>query len=501
MSQEKSWICLVCGYIHHGDSAPDFCPVCGADHSDFSEHTPPKPVEPATKNPSRWRCINCTYIHSGPNPPDECPVCGAPAERFEPAAEPETVKSGESFRGKVAVIGGGIAGVSAIETVSELAPEAEITLLNRENELPYYRLNLTRFLAGEINRDELPIHPKSWYKERNIQLRTGASVRSITVPEKTIVLDDESVIPFDKLILAAGAHPFQPPIEGAHLENIFLLRTISDAESILNTASGNKKCVCIGGGVLGLEIAGALAQQGVDVTLLERHEWLMPRQLCRTAADFLEKHMNTIGVKVLKNISSEKFLGDETVAAVKSKSGEEIPADLVVIAAGVRPNSFIARKAGIEVNKGTVADNLLQTTEQDIFTAGDVAEHNGIVYGNWSVSQSQGKIAGANAVGKIMEFGGIPRSNTLKVLGIDMLSIGTFTAEDGSYEVLEECSEENYRRFILHDGILVGAILLGKASADSGSVKKAVESRKNLSDILPDAPSASVFAEKLRKIF
>jgi nitrite reductase (NADH) large subunit len=480
--EPKAWRCIVCGYNHTGDAPPDICPICGVGPEEFKPYKEmlagidldadpalnpdpepePEPTDDsASGKPVRnWGCTICGFIHRGPEPPDSCPLCGAGPDQFEPGNE-ETVEPAAAGTGlRVVVAGAGIAGVSAAEAVRESAPGAEVTLLSHED-LPYYRLNLTRYLAGEVGEGDLPMHPRSWYADQGITLKTGASVTAIRPDDHEIDMSDGSAVPYDKLILTLGAHPFIPPFKGAYMDGAMALRTDDDANTILEQAGMGTKCVCIGGGILGLETAGALVTRGVQVTLLEGFGSLMPRQL-------------------------------------NQRAGELIPADLVLITTGVRPNSFQARQAGLEVKQGVVVDDHLQTSAPDIYAAGDVAEHRGICYGIWTAAQFMGKIAGRNAAGVATEFAGIPMSNTLKVLGYDMFSIGRVEPVDGAGRPIEEEIDGNYCRFLFRDGQLIGSVLLGDISG-STAVRTALESGTRFGDFLRTNPTGSQVLDRLMR--
>jgi len=442
---------------------------------------------------SHWRCLNCTCMHAGDRPPDACPVCGAPADRYEPLAASETQAAGGATVRRVVVLGGGIAGISAVESLRQSAPEAEIALLTREEGLPYYRLNLTRYLAGEIGAEELPIHPRSWYDDQRVEWIAGVEAAELMPGDSVVVLADGRRVSFDRLILTAGAHPFVPPFPGTQLEGVTVLRTQADAEHILQAVRSGASCVVVGGGILGLEAAGGIARRGGKVTLLESHEWLMPRQLNRRAGGLLADWLAKIGIGLRTQAVTEGLLGHKRVTGVRLKDGSSIPADLVILAAGVRPNSHLACRAGLAVGQGVIVDDHLWTSHPGILAAGDIAEHRGLLYGNWSAAQYQGSIAGMNAAGAKVEFGGIPRSNMLKVLGVDLVSIGKFEPEDGSYQVVEEAEDGRYMRFVFRDSRLVGAILMGDASIAT-ALKKAVESKRDCSALLRGQPTAaSVF--------
>lgn len=484
----ERWCCSVCGYLHIGESAPDCCPVCGATAELFEPSvtviSPPDKIEAYG-----WRCINCDFIHEGDAAPDLCPVCGVGADQFEAVAQEKQSTVTHAVSGDIVIIGGGIAGLSAAEAARNSAPAAAITLITQEPVLPYYRLNLTRYLAGEITAAELPIHPALWYAERNITVLTGTEVTAIDRSSKTVVLKGCPARQYDKLVLATGAHPSVFPIAGTHRKNIFTLRTIRDAEAILGFGAAGTKCVVVGGGVLGLEIAAALVRRQVQVSLVEGFDWLLPRQTNRTAGERLAAEAGKLGINLVCGGRIKQFDGDEQVRSVALESGEELSADMVIIATGVRSNTYLARMALLDVNDGVVVDSNLRTSDPDIFAAGDLAEHQGIAYGTWAPSQFQGTIAGMNAAGCDVIFAGIPRSNSLKVLGVDMFSIGHVRPEDASYRVFEEAGER-YDFFVFRDSRLTGAILIGD-TAIAPTLKKLIETGVSCSELLDGACDAS----------
>lgn len=477
------WCCSVCGYLHLGDAPPDCCPVCGATADLFEPSIPPQ--APVKSAPVRWRCINCDYIHEGAAPPGCCPICGVGPDQFEPVAEQKRDNVNQAMTGAIVIIGGGIAGLSAAEAARNAAPEAAITLICQEHDLPYYRLNLTRYLAGEITASDLPVHLESWYAEQRITILNGVEVTAIERSSRMVSLSGHNPLHYDKLILAMGAHPSVPPIPGASRRNVLTLRTCRDAESILLLSTAAARCVIIGGGVLGLEAAAALARRKVQVTLVEGFDWLLPRQLNQAAGERLAEEALALGITLICGARIKELAGEEQVRSVILESGEVIPADLVIIATGVRSNTYLARMAKLDVNYGVVVDQHLRTSDPDIYAAGDLAEHQGMVYGTWAPSQFQGTIAGMNAAGSDTVFAGIPRSNSLKVLGCDLFSIGMIHPEDASYLAYESAGD-HYQQFIFRDSRLVGAILLGDTSI-APTLKKLIESNSSCADLLTES--------------
>jgi nitrite reductase (NADH) large subunit len=341
---------------------------------------PAPPARPESAN--RWRCSICDEVLEGDAPPDRCPVCGADASQFV-AYEPEEAPT-SSGRGheRIVIVGGGIAALSAAESARPSASDAAITLVHNEPDPPYNRLNLTRLLAGEVSEDQLPLRDTSWYTQHRIDLVAG-DVAGIDRQARAVELRDGTVLGYDRLILANGAHPFVPPIPGAERDEVLSLRTKAHAAQMLARVRSGTRCICIGGGLLGLETAGALARRGAEVTVLEGFEWLLPRQLSERGGQLLRTHIEALGVTVRCGVNVGEILGDEKVRGVSLKDGPQFPADLVVLATGVRPNSHLARQCGLVVQRGVVVDDRMCTSAPEIYAAGDVCEHRGVVYGLW----------------------------------------------------------------------------------------------------------------------
>jgi nitrite reductase (NADH) large subunit len=494
---EAAWICPICGYIHYGVEPPEECPVCGAGREMFEPYKEPsKPKEAVI---TEWRCKECGYIHYGTEPPDFCPICGQPASQFEPLQSREKSYFDRALIQKFVIIGTGIAGVSAAEAIHNSDPSSEIVLISREDSLPYYRLNLTRYLAGEITKQKLDLHPEEWYGEHSIDLKRGVDVTEIDLAKKTVMLSNREKITFDILILATGSSSFIPPIMGADKKNVFALRTSEDADRILDACQHGKKFICIGGGLLGLETAGALAKHGVDVTVLENQPWIMPRQLNKTAAKLLEETINLMGIHLQTGKEIKEITGSLAVDGVLLANGTRVPGDVVVISAGVRPNVGLARKAGLAAKQGILVDAEMKTSNPAVFAAGDVAEYEDIVYGTWGPSQGQGTIAGMNASGRRVDFSVVPRSNTLKVLGINLFSIGPVNPPPQGAVIRELDQGHRYIYLAFVQNRLVGSILLGDITF-STSIKMMIENKLELPEEAIQQPDMDSLLQNIQKL-
>ncbi len=437
-----------------------------------------------------WVCLVCGYVHVGPEPPDECPVCGAPPADFERQDQPDTAPTptaSPSGAIHVVVVGGGIAGVSAAEAIRQANPEASITLYSREAELPYWRINLTRLLAGEVTADSMALHPADWYSSQSIDLRRGVAVRSVMPEDRVVTLDDGGEDRYDALVLACGAQPFLPPIAGIDLDGVHALRTMADCEAIIADIRPGGHAVVIGGGVLGLEAAGGLTRRGMRVTVLENGDWLLPRQLTAEAGARLESAVTATGITLIHRAQTASIDGDPRVQSVTLADGCRLDADLVLVATGIRADTALAAAAGLPIRHGILVDDSLSAA-RDIYAAGDVAQHGDVCYGLWEPARYQGSIAGMNAAGQPALFGGIPKATTLKVLGVGLFSVGRVERLADDLEIAGD-TPTGYARLLFAGGRMQGAILYGDTSASSVCAR-AVRDQTDLSGLLALKPTA-----------
>lgn len=458
--------CLACGYLHQGAEPPEVCPLCGVGSDQFRPHTaanesaPASPAKPEPTSASRWECRVCGYLHEGPQPPEECPLCGVDRTLFERRHDAPAPPPVADEVLQLVVAGGGIAGLTAAEEARIAAPNARITLISGEG-LPYNRMDLTRLLAGEVGEAELALREPAQLTARRIDLLQGR-VTHLDPAERELTLTDGRIVRYDRLVLATGAHALLPSLPGITREGVHPLRRLSDARSIQRLARPGVDAVVIGGGLLGLEVGAALARLGLHVSVVERSPQLLPHQLPPAGAELLEAHLQGRGVTVHTGVEVAELSGDEAVSGVVLTDGRTLAAGLVVVGIGVRPNADVAARAGLEVARGVVVDGAMATSDPFIWAAGDVAEHQGVLYGLWGPSWQQGRVAGRSAVGQPARFNPPPPSTRLKVVEVDVFSAGRIHGEG-----LEQDSRVELGRLVhlsWRDSVLAGVALLGDTS-------------------------------------
>ncbi|MGI6376869.1 MAG: NAD(P)/FAD-dependent oxidoreductase [Anaerolineae bacterium] len=365
---------------------------------------------------------------------------------------------------RVIIIGNGVAGVNVARAIAECGVASEIVIYSREAYSYYPRPRLIELLTGDQPLDAIAQYPDDWYQRRNIEVRLGREAVAIDRHGHRVTFADGSVDTYDKLVLAIGAKGWVPPIEGADQEGVHTLRTVVDADAIRAEAHRAKNVVCIGGGLLGLDTSMALARSGARPVILEALPWLMPRQLDREGAAVLQALIEARGVRVYTGVQVQEIVGNGHVRAVRLKSGQEHPADLVVISAGVRSNISLAQTAGLSCNRGIIVNEHMQTDDPDIYAVGDCAEYHGIVWAIIPVALAQARIAGAQICGQSgVHYEDLPPSTTLKVTGIDLTSIGEVNPQEGAYieKRYQNAGGSVYKKLVIRDGHIVGAILLG----------------------------------------
>ena len=384
---------------------------------------------------------------------------------------------------RLVVIGNGMAGVACVEQVLKHTREFDITIFGDETHVNYNRIMLSSVLAGEKDFDDIILNGIDWYRNNRIDARLGVRVDGIDTAAKIVRDSDGREVAYDKLIIATGSSAFIPRIEGVNKKNVFVFRTLDDAKQLLEISGKGVRAAVIGGGLLGLEAARGLQVQGCDVTVVHLFETLMERQLDTVGGDYLRRKIEALGVRVLCGKSTERLAGNGHVEGLLFTGGEELEADVVVIAAGIRPNTDLARKAGLRVNRGIVVDDHMQTSDPDVFAVGECTEHNGQLFGLVAPLFEQGKVLAAALAGnRESKFSGSSPAAKLKIMGVEVFSAGDLDESKDGVETVkyEDPALGIYKKLLLRDGKLQGVILVGDSSDDHRYVEW-LKSAKDLS--------------------
>jgi nitrite reductase (NADH) large subunit len=368
---------------------------------------------------------------------------------------------------KLVLVGNGMAGVRTLEELLKAAPGMyDITVFGDEPHPNYNRIMLSPVLAGEQTVEQIVLNSREWYAANGITLHTGKKVASIDRRGRYVEADDGTRADYDKLLLATGSKPFILPVPGADLEGVIGFRDISDVDQMIDAAQRFKHAVVIGGGLLGLEAANGLKLRGMEVSVVHIGDWLLERQLDEPAARLLQQNLEAKGLKFLLRKHTAELVRGESgrVCAIKFKDGETVPADLVVMAVGIRPNTALAESAGLHCNRGLVVNDTLQSiTDPRIYAVGECVNHRGIAYGLVAPLFEQGKVC-ANHLAEhgVARYEGSMTSTKLKVTGIDLFSAGDFMGGEGCEEIVfQDPGRGAYKKLVLKDNKLVGACLYG----------------------------------------
>ena len=366
---------------------------------------------------------------------------------------------------KLVIIGNGMAPGRMLEHLLEAAPDRyQITIFNAEPRVNYDRIMLSPVLSGEKAFEEIVIHGDGWYIKHGIVLYKGHKIVAIDREARTVTSDHGVTEPYDKLVIATGSVPFIIPVPGKDLPGVLSYRDLDDVNAMMLAAQSRSKAVVIGGGLLGLEAAAGLKEQGMDVTVLHVMPTLMERQLDPAAGYLLQRAVEARGIKVITKANTKAIVGNGKVEGVELADGGVIPATLVVMAVGIRPNIGLAKEAGLEVNRGIVTDDRMQTSDPAIFSLGECAEVGGNVYGLVAPLYEMAKVAAARlANGEDRRFVHSDTPTKLKVTGIELYSIGDFADGDDREEIiLRDATAGVYKRVILHDNRIIGTVLFGE---------------------------------------
>lgn len=400
---------------------------------------------------------------------------------------PETMDPAKP-RQRLVLVGNGMAGVRTLEELLKIAPDLyEITVFGAEPHPNYNRILLSPVLAGEQTLEEIILNPLAWYEEHGIQLHLGMEVKKIDRVRRRVVAEDgrgKTVsADYDRLLIATGSKPFILPVPGKELDGVIAYRDIADTQAMIDAAAKYQHAVVIGGGLLGLEAANGLMLRGMQVTVVHLGDWLMERQLDEQAGELLRQSLQARGLRFRLATQTEALIGDRhgRVMAVRFKDGSEIPADLVVMAAGIRPNTALAESAGLHCSRGIVVTDTLQTvTDPRIYAVGECAAHRGVAYGLVAPLFEQGRVCATHlAQFGIGRYQGSQTSTKLKVTGIDLFSAGDFMGGAATEEiVMSDPFAGVYKKLVIRDDQLVGACLYGDTVDGAWYFKLLREGRK-----------------------
>ncbi|POO51090.1 nitrite reductase large subunit NirB [Agrobacterium rosae] len=368
---------------------------------------------------------------------------------------------------KLVIIGNGMAPGRMLEELFEKAPgRYQVTIFNAEPRVNYDRIMLSPVLSGEKSYEDIIIHGDGWYIQHGITLYKGHRIVNIDRAAKTVTSDHGVTESYDKLVIATGSVPFIIPVPGKDLPGVITYRDLDDVDAMLLAAQSRAKAVVIGGGLLGLEAAAGLAMRGMDVTVLHVMPTLMERQLDPAAGYLLQKAMEDRGIKVITKANTKQIVGTDKVEGIELDNGTIIPATLVVMAVGIRPNAGLAKDAGLAVNRGIVVDAGMQTSDGDILSVGECAEVDGMVYGLVAPLYEMARVAASHLAGDTTPaFVHADTPTKLKVTGINLFSIGDFADGDDREEiVLRDATAGVYKRVILKDNRIIGTVLYGETS-------------------------------------
>jgi nitrite reductase (NADH) large subunit len=396
------------------------------------------------------------------------------------------------------IIGNGVAGNAAAENIRKYDPEGKILIFSQEPRPFYYVPALPEYLAGEKAADQITLHPQSWYDQRRIELYLDTRVTKIDAAQKFVETAQGQRFPFDRLLLATGGKAFVPPIQGADSPGVFTLKTLADADRIKQAAAGAQTVVLIGGGLLGLEAGNGLRKLGLKVMVVEFFPRLLPRQMDAAGAAILARQLEYMGFTFYLGAKTQEIVPGPDGLTVSLESGEKLKGGLVLISAGVRPDLSLAQALGLEIDKAVKVDDSMKTSREGIYAAGDLIEHRGRFYGIWPAALEQGKVAGAAMAGAAAHYEGTLPSNVLKVAGIDLMAAGDIDA-DGKLTafVHQNEAQKTYRKVVLQDNRIVGAILLGDIRG-SAEIQAAITKKTDVSRFKGELAQADFDFKRLR---
>lgn len=387
------------------------------------------------------------------------------------------------------IIGNSAAGIAAVESIRNKDKASKITIISDEDYTAYCRCVLSYYLAGEAEEPKVIYRPREFYAENNINLILAKKVIKVEPKKNALVLEDKQKLAYDALIIASGASAKFPEIKGAHKRGVFGLRTIKDVKDILGLLPITKTACVLGGGLIGLKAGYALKKRGVEVKLIVKSKHILSQVLDNTAADIMQRHLESGGLEILTGLDAGEFLGNGDLRAVKLDSGKVVGCEVVVIGKGVSPNIDIVKDTEIKVNEGIVVDNFLKASVENIYAAGDCAEAFDFVLEKpqvnalWPNAVEQGCLAGNNILGENLAYAGSIGMNSVEFFNLPVVSMGIVREEEGM-EVLSylDLNNQVYKKIILKDNHIKGVILL-KRIENSGIYLELIRHKADISGV------------------
>ncbi len=443
-----------------------------------------EPVKPKKKgSKSLVKCLVCGEIFDASL--DICPVCGVGRENFVPVEVEESgfMNNTEEY---YVILGNGAAGFNAAKAIRERDKTGAVVLISNEPYPSYNRPMLTKSIVAGLSAEQIAIEGPSWYEENQVYQMLGKQIESIDTDAKEVLLTSGEKVHYTKLIYALGSECFIPPIQGSDLPEVAAIRRLSDVEKVEGLMENASKAVVIGGGVLGLEAAWELKKAGLDVQVLEAAPVLMGRQLDAGSAEILKETASERGIQIHTGVTVEAIEGTDHVSGVRLADGKVIPAEVVIISAGVRANTSIAQDIGLEIGRAVKVNSRMETSAAGIYACGDCAEYEGANYAIWPEAVEQGRIAGANAAGEGLEYEPVPAALTFHGMNTALFAAGDNGKNPNLlYKTVEfrDMGKGQYRKYYFLNNRLSGVILIGDLS-EMAKMTKALQKHAPYQEVI-----------------
>jgi len=387
------------------------------------------------------------------------------------------------------VIGNSAAGIAAVESIRSKDRDAKLTVISDEDYTAYCRCVLSYYLAGETPESNLVYRSEKFYKENNIELLLNKKVTRVDPQKNRVILEDNEKLGFDQLVIATGSSPKFPDIKGIRKRGVSGFRTVKDIKEVLGMLPIVKTAVCLGGGLIGLKAAYALKKRGIEVKVIVKSRQILSQLLDKAGADIIQEHLGSQGIEILTGADIIEFLGEGELKAVKLDSGKVIGCEVAIIGKGVSPNVGLVKNTDIRVEEGIILDSFLKTSVENILAAGDCAQTYDIameksqVNALWPNAVEQGALAGKNLVGEGLKYPGSLGMNSVDFFDLPVISMGiTRVPKEGNYREFARKVDNSYKKIVLRNNLLVGAILVGKLD-NSGIYLELIRKKIDISDI------------------